>query len=170
LASRGVTKTIAGELVREHGEEKVRLQIDILDSLPKKKRDKIDDPAAYLVTAIRNGHAVPKGYVSPAERQAREQARQAKERQAAEERRRQKEEEARERAERQAADAYWKSLPPDEQSRLDAEALANADQATRDSYESMKRLGAGSDTFLIILRRDYIRQQLRNRQNMPVEA
>jgi hypothetical protein len=121
------------------------------------------------VSAIRsgeNGHAVPKGFVSAAERQRREEAKQAKERQAAEERRRKKQEEDRESDERQEADAYWKSLPADEQSRLDAEALANADQATRDTYESMKRMGRG-EGYLTIFRRDYIRQLLKNREPEP---
>jgi hypothetical protein len=164
LVKRGVSTDVARKLVQESDAEVIRLQIDILDfRLAGKKAGKIDDPAAWLVAAIRHPHTPPKDYVSPAERQQAEQARQAEERQAAEDRRRQKEEEARDHAERQAADAYWTSLSADEQSRLTEEALANADAAARDTYESMKRMRAGGDGFLSMIRRDYIRQLPKNR-------
>jgi hypothetical protein len=159
LIDRGITPAIAAGLAREHGEEKIRLQIDILDSLPKKKRDKIDDDAAYLVTAIRNGHAAPKGYVSPAERQAREEARRAKERQAAEERRRKQVEETSQQERRREEDAYWAKLTPQEQAGLEAKALAAASQSTRDTYLSMKRQRLG-DGYLAMIRREYIRTLL----------
>lgn len=165
LIKRGVTAAIASGLVREHGEEKVGAQIEILDWYAAKKPGKIEDPAAWLVSAIKSptGHAYPKGFVSAAERQRRDDAKKAKERQAAEARRRQKEEEAREHAERQKADDYWKALSAEEQSRLDAEALAAADQSTRDTYQSLKRLNSGGDGFISVIRRDYIRRLLKDR-------
>jgi hypothetical protein len=131
LIGRGITPAIAADLVREHGEEKVRLQIEILDGLPEKRRGEITDPAAYLVTAIRNGHAAPKGFISRAERQAREEARRARERQEAEDRRRRREEEARERALREGVDAYLGRLTPAERATLEAKVLAQADPETR---------------------------------------
>ena len=156
---------IATELVREHGEEAIRLQIDILDGLPEKRRGKIADPAAYLVTAIRNGHAAPKGFVGRAERQAREEARRAKERQEAEDRRRQREQAARERAEQQAVAAYWESLTPEQQAELDAAATAQADPAeVAQEWGAFRKLGQR-------LRRDqYIRQLLASRATPPAEA
>ena len=91
LTQRGVTAAVASELVRDHAEEAIRSQMEYLDWLianrPKKK---IGDPAAYLVSAIRTGNAAPAGYESPAARQAREEAKQARERKAAEDRRRQR--------------------------------------------------------------------------------
>ena len=165
LIGRGITPAMAVDLVREHGEEKVRLQIDILDGLPEKRRAKIADPAAYLVTAIRNGHAAPKGFVGRAERQAREEARQAQERKEAEDRRRRRAEAAREKAERQAIDAYWSALTPEQQVELDAAATAQADP-TEVAQESgaLRKLGQR-------LRRDqYIRQLLASRAAPPAEA
>jgi len=135
LIGRGITPAMAGELVREHGEEAIRLQIDILDGLPEKKRAKIADPAAYLVTAVRNGHAAPKGFISRAERQAREEARRARERQEAEDRRRRQEEEARERAVREEVDAYLGRLTAAERAALEAEALARTDPEARRACE-----------------------------------
>ena len=82
LIGRGVTPAMAGDLVRDHDEEKVRAQIEQLDWLVETKPKKVADPAAWLVAGIRNGHAAPKGFVSKAERQRREEARQAQEREA----------------------------------------------------------------------------------------
>ncbi|HWE97535.1 MAG TPA: hypothetical protein VG269_26490, partial [Tepidisphaeraceae bacterium] len=56
LTRRGVTDTIARQLVAEQPEEKIRLQIEILDwRLSRRKGQAIDDPAAYLVAAIKSG-------------------------------------------------------------------------------------------------------------------
>ena len=98
LASRGVTKATAVELVKQHQAEAIERQIEILDWLMEKKPAKVSEPGAYLVSAIKTGHAAPKGFTTKAERQAREEARQAKERQAAEHRRQEQEREARDRA------------------------------------------------------------------------
>ena len=165
LIGRGVTPAMAADLVREHGEEKIRLQIDILDGLPEKRRGKIADPAAYLVTAIRNGHAPPEGFVSKAERQAREEAKQARERKAAEDRRRERAEAAREKAERQAIDAYWSALTTEQQAELDAAATAQADPAeVAQEWGALRKLGQR------IRREQYIRQLLASRVAPPAEA
>lgn len=130
----GVTDTIARQLAAEHPEEKIRLQMEILEwRLSRKKGQEIEDSAAYLVAAIRsgdNGHAVPKGFVSQAERQRREEAKQAKEREAAEARRCQQQEEAQERAKQRRDDAYWESLTPEQQADIDEKSRSAADPST----------------------------------------
>jgi hypothetical protein len=130
LLERNITPGIAAELVRNHSEEKIRAQMERLDWLLEKKPEKVDDPAAYLVGAIKNDYAAPKGFVSKAERQRRAEAKQARERQAAEERRRQQEAEAKERAARQAATEYWDSLTSDQQEELDAASRETVDAET----------------------------------------
>jgi hypothetical protein len=168
LTRRGVTEKTAAELAQQHPAEAIQAKIEVFDWLAEKKDKKIEkSPAGYLVMSITNDYATPKGFVGRVERQRQEEAKQAQEREKADARRREREEEARERAERQELDAYFKSLSADEQSRLEAAALANADPATRNTYESMKRLGSGGDGFLSIIRRDYIRQLLKNRQPEP---
>jgi hypothetical protein len=157
LIGRGVTPAMAADLVRHHGEETIRTQLEHLDWLAEKKPGKVADPAAYLVTAIRNGHAAPKGFVSQAERQRREEARQAQEREQAQRRRREREQEARERAERQAVDAFIQQLTPAERQRLEAEALARADPETRQSYEE-----AGPARFRASLLLGLVREQVAN--------
>lgn len=159
LVAFGITEHSAAELVREHAGEKIRLQIEILDwRLSGKRADKIDDPAAWLVSAIKSpkGHAVPKGFVSKAERHAREEAKQAKEREKAQAKRREREESDREQKEKQAINAYWASLTPKEQAELEAAAVAQADAEQRKLIEPgpMKKFG------LVIIRDGYIRRLL----------
>jgi hypothetical protein len=157
LIGRGVSPAAAAELVRQHAEEKIRQQIEILAWYAEKKPDKIDDPAAWLVSAIRSpdGHSAPKGFVSAAERQRRAEAKQAKERLAAETRRRQEAQDASEQSRRQRANDHLNSLTPSQQAELDAAALADGGDEARQTYESLKRLKAGR-TYLDALRREYL--------------
>jgi hypothetical protein len=136
LIGRGITPAMAGALVRDHGEEQVRAQLEHLDWLAEKKPGKVADPAAWLVAAIRDGHAAPRGFVSKAERRAREEARQARERKEAEDRRRRREQTARERALREEVDAYLGRLTAAERAALEAEALAQAGPEARRALEA----------------------------------
>jgi hypothetical protein len=137
LVKRGVSAKQGKELVRNCDAETIRLQIDILDfRLAGKKAEKIDDPAAWLVAAIKHPHTPPKGFVSSAERQRREEIRQAKEREKAEERRRKQEEDASERETLRKVDAYLKRLDQTGRIALEAKVLAAASPAERETYES----------------------------------
>jgi hypothetical protein len=139
LIGRGVSEATARELARDHCEEKIAAQIERVDWLAGKKPEKVEDPAAYLVGAIKGDYAAPKGFVSEAERQCREEARQAKERQAAEERRRRRRDDARQDAERRAVAAYRESLTAEQAARLEADALARASADLRRAYETAAR-------------------------------
>jgi hypothetical protein len=165
LVQHGVTATVAAELVRNYPEEKITAQIERVDWLIEKKPEKIAEPAAYLVQAIKNDYAAPKGFVSKAERQRRLEAKQDKERQAAEERRRQREEEDRERAMRKAIIAYWESLTPKQQAELDAESRSQADP---DGLAM--ETGPMKETFQRLRRDQYIRQLLQTHEQPPVET
>jgi hypothetical protein len=168
LTNRGVTKTTAIELVERHPAEAIQLKLDVFDWLAEKQDKRIaQSPAGYLVKSIEDDYTTPKGFTSKTDRQRVEEARRAREREKAEERRRQQEQEARERADRAAADAYWKSLSAEEQSRLDAEALANADPSTREAYNTIKHLANGGDGFLYMIRREHIQRIL---HSQPAEA
>jgi hypothetical protein len=152
--------------VKEHAEDAIRLQIEILDwRLAGKKADRIEDPAAWLVSAIKRPHTPPKGFEPRAERQAREEAKQARERKAAEDRRREQAEATREKTERQAIEAYWSALTPEQQAELDAAATAQADPVeVSQEWGPLKKLGQR-------LRRDQsIRQLLASRETRPAEA
>ena len=106
---------------------------------------------AYLTEAIRKDYAAPAGFEGRAGRAERETTEREREDQA----RRAK---ARQREERARIDAYWEGLTPEQQARLDAEALEQADPATRASYEhgppALRRLARR------VLCEDYIRTLL----------
>ena len=163
LIERGITPVVAAELSRDHPEEKILAQIERLDWLKEKKPEKIDDPAAYLVGAIKSDYAVPKGFVSTAERQRRAEAKQAKERQAEEERRRKQQEQAKAREEDALVSGYWDGLSTEQKEAHDATAIAQADAEELKLIEAgpMKRFG------MTILRNNYTRKLLQSQGKLP---
>jgi hypothetical protein len=132
LIGRGVTAGVAAALVRDHGEEKVRAQGEILDWYLAKKPGKIADPAAWLVSAIKSptGHAVPEGFVSKADRERQAEAKRQSVARAAEDRRRKRAEDAEEKAELKRAADHWASLTPEQRAEVDAASIAAADPAS----------------------------------------
>jgi hypothetical protein len=166
LVARGVSAKVAAELVRRHPAEAIRAKIDVFDWMVGKQDKRLArSPAGYLVKSITDDYAPPKGYAGREERQACEEAKQARERKAAEDRRREREEAAREKAERRAIDAYWSALTPEQQAELDAAATAQADPAeVAQEWGALRRIGQR-------LRRDqYIRRLLTNQATPPTEA
>jgi hypothetical protein len=163
LIGHGVTASIIAELVRQHGEAAVMVQVEHLEWQIEKKPGKIADPAAWLVSAIKTSHAAPRGFVSQAERQRREEAKRAKERQAAEERRRKHEEEAEARRQRDLVSGYWNGLTKEQQAEHEAAALAQADA------EDLKLIGIGpmKRIGLTIIREKYTVQVLREQGKLP---
>ena len=165
LIGRGVTPGVAAALVRDHGAEKVRAQLEHLDWLVEKKPGQVDDPAAWLVSAVRNGHAAPKGFVSRAERQAREEARRAREREKDEQRRRAAADAARDRTERERAEAEIQRLTPAERAALEAEALARASSEERELYDNPPTRAFRETTLRRLLLRHVI-ERLGDREGM----
>lgn len=165
LVKRGVTRATAAELVQKHSAETIAAKIDVFDWMMEKQDKRVaKSPAGYLVKSISDDYAEPRGFVPKAERQQRQEARQAKERKAAEDRRRQQEQDAREKAERLAIEAYWDSLTPEQQAEIDAATTAQADAASLAMEKGpLKRMGQ------MIRRHDYIRQLLANREQIAAE-
>ena len=164
LVNRGVTKP-AVELVQRHPAETIQPTRRVRLADGEAGQAGRQSPAGYLVKSITDDYAAPKGFVSKAERQRQEEARQAKERQAAEERRRRQEEEARERAEKKAIAAYWDSLTPEQQAELDAAADATADPELMAMDDGpLKRIGQR------LRRNGYIQRLLEDREQVPAEA
>jgi hypothetical protein len=158
LVRRGVTEERAVELVQLYP-ERIETQIDILDGLPKKKLEKIDDPSAWLVAAIKANNTAPKGHVTKAEREKQAEAARQRHQTEAEHRRRQQQQDATERQEQKQATAYWDSLTPEQQAEVQAKADAQADPA--DLAQQTGPLKSFGQT---IRRQAYIRQLLKNRQ------
>ncbi len=163
LTKRGVTKARAAELAWKHPADIIAAKVEVFDWLTEKQDQRVaKSPAGYLVKSITDDYAEPKGFVSQAERQRRQEIQQVKEREAVEARRRKREQEARDRAERQAIAAYWDALTPEQQATLDADARAEADPEMRKLTEGpMKRFG------LKAIRDPYILKRLRSQEERP---
>jgi hypothetical protein len=163
LIDHGITEAIARQLVAEYEEDKIRRQIEILDWQEAKKPGKISDPAAWLVIAIKNGHATPKGFVSAAERQKQAEARQARERTDAEERRRKQEADAQARRENELVTGFWDGLSKEQKAEHDAIAIAQADAEELKLIEAgpMKKYG------MTIIRHTYARKLLVAQGKLP---
>ena len=131
LVERGVTRAVAADLVRDFPEDRIKAQIEQTDWLRETKPTKVKDLGPYLAEAIRKDFAAPAGFKSQAERAEAEATVRA--RQELDERARRAK--AREREERARIVRYWAELTPDEQQRLDAEALTDADPETRAAFE-----------------------------------
>ena len=136
LTKRGITTKSAAELVQQHTAEAIQAKIDVFDWLVEKQDKRVArSPAGYLVKSIDDDYARPKGFTSKAERQRRQEAGQAAERQAAEDRRRKRAEESAERARDARIAAYRKSLTPEQLARLEADAIARAGEDMRRSLD-----------------------------------
>ena len=159
LASRGVTRTTAAELVRQHPAERIEAKLEVFDWLIEKQDRRVArSPAGYLVKSIIDDYARPKGFESKATRQARAEAKRQADREAAERRRREREQAVRDRAIRDEVDAHIQRLTPAERKALEAEALAQADPEARQCYqEAPGRLRA---TVLLNLVREHVAQEL----------
>lgn len=131
LIRRGVTASVASRLAAMHSEEKILFHIECVDWLNAKKPDKIGEPGAYLASAIENDYAAPKRFVSKAEQERRDIAKQQAAATASEERRRKLAEEAKERQMAERVAAFRSSCPAEELARIEAEAIDQASEETR---------------------------------------
>jgi len=132
LVDRGVTGSVAADLVRDFPADRIRRQVEVVDWLRETKPQRVKDLGAYLADAIRKDFAPPAGFRSQAERaeaEATARAQQKQQEQARQAKARTREVEAR-------IQAYRAGLTPDERERLDAAALASADPADRAAYEA----------------------------------
>ena len=168
LASRGVTRATAAELVRQHPADAIEAKLEVFDWLMEKQDKRVArSPAGYLVKSITDDYAAPKGFESKADRQARAEAKRQADREVAERRRREREQAARDQARRQAVDAYLQGLTPAERKALEAEVLARAAPEARQGYEQAPaRLRA---TMLLGLLREHVAQEL-GREAIPAGA
>jgi hypothetical protein len=165
LVRRGVNEATALELVRQHSEEKIRAQIERVDWLIVKKPNKVEDPAAYLVCAIKEDYAPPPRFVSQAEHQRRQEAKQARERQESEERRRKQREDVAERTRNAQIASYRTSRTAEQLAQLEAEAIAQASEDTRKSLDS-EAMQPFRKTQITLLINDHIARLLQSGQIM----
>ena len=135
LMERGVSPGMAADLVEKCEAALIRGQMDILDWKLAHQPEKVAEPAAWLVEGIRRGgYGPPKGYKPKAERerQAREDEQARRQLAARQEAERSEQERivAAEEARNTRRESYWRSLSPEEQAFLKAEALRGDPQGS----------------------------------------
>lgn len=174
LAGHGVTPAMATQLIQAHGEEAIRTQLEHLEWLLEKKPEKISDPAAWLVSAIRNGHAKPKGFRSRADREAQSLKRQAEQDQLArkqvEQALAEAEKERREAEEKSFIEAYWEALSEPEQAELDTASKTSDDPELASLWQREKstRNKEVRPTYQRMRRHTYIRHLLTASGQLPL--
>ena len=136
LIRHGISACSARDLVTRHGVERIEFQIECLEWLLDKHPDRIEEPAAYLFSAIEKDFSPPKRFVTKAERQRRAAEKQARDLESARKKRLQQEQDDRVKAERLAVNAYRQALTPEQLNQLEADAIAQADEGMRSSLAS----------------------------------
>jgi hypothetical protein len=154
LIARGVTRSVAAELVRDFPAERLRRQVEVADWLRETKPKRVTDVGAYLAEAIRKDFAAPAGFQSRAERAEAEVTARARQEQQEQARRAK----AHARASEARVRAYWEALPPERRATLEAEALAGADPADRAAYAAAA--GPARRLLQVGLREAHIRRLL----------
>lgn len=132
LVDRGVTPSVAANLVRDYPQELIEMQIAVLDRLQQaKEREPIRNPAGYLVKAIKEGY-LPPANLAPKKSSSKRQV--AMNRAAAET----------PDPVREAIEAYLSSLSQEETDALEREALERADRHLVEGYQRSKEAGGAA--------------------------
>lgn len=164
LVARGVSASTAVELVASVPGEAIARQVEAFDWLVTREDRRIRlSPAGYLVEAIRKGFALPRGFASKADREAKRRKADDLFSQAHQDRLREREQAAREKADREAVDRFWDALEAEERARMDDQALAGADPEVADAYRAMTPASLRAVFFRDSIRDPYLRALLADR-------
>ncbi len=129
LIDRGVTPSVATELVRDYPQELIAMQMEVLDRLRQaKEREPMRNPAGYLVESIRKGY-VPSNKLRP-KKVAATPAAEAK-----------IDTPPKKTPVEQQIDAYLSSLSKEEIDALEQTALESAEATLSEGYHRSKRAG-----------------------------
>lgn len=143
LESRGVSSKVAAELSLQFAPEKVQEKLELFDwFLARNDKRMGENPAGFLVKAIREDYVLPKGFKTTAKREEEQAASASKKARAAAEK--DLKETLRKRAEenrRQPLWDYWNGLSAEEQSELELEAVEQSDSFRRKRYLASQQSG-----------------------------
>jgi len=136
LIFRGVTESVAKELIATEEAIQIEEKIEVFDWLQSKEKTRVQNPGGFLVASIRKNYEAPKEYESPEEREMKEAATLEKQRKKAALR---KQSDAKEAAKKEEAlrkqpwiDNYWDALSEPEQNSLRDEVMDTMDDITKE--------------------------------------
>ena len=158
LVRHGVTRRKAKALVAAYPADRIALQIEVLDWMTEHRPSRVAEPAGFLVRAIEDDYAPPKGFVPSAIREQHRQEAEAAHREAQEHRRRKAEEAEHARAEQDRLRHVWESLDPAQRTQLDAQALSAAEPGVVDVYREMTLPSLKDAFFRTSIREPFLRR------------
>jgi hypothetical protein len=134
LVDAGVRFETAVELAGKYPADYIESKIQLTEHLTKTKSKKVsDNPPGFLITAIRTDIPLPRTFVTPEQKQAKEEAKKKRQEVLRQQEAKRKEREAEaERERRRTIDQFWVSLPESERVSAQAEALSRADRMYQD--------------------------------------
>jgi len=134
LIDAGVRLETAVELAGKYPAAYIEAKIQLTEHLTKTQSKKVsDNPPGFLITAIRNDIPLPRSFVTPEQKQAKEEAKRKRlEAQRQQEALRKEREAAAELERRQAIQGFWASLGVADRKAAEAEAIAQADRMYQD--------------------------------------
>ncbi len=165
LVERGVTRSVAAEVVRDFPEAQIQAQIERADWLRETKPKRVKDLGAYLVEAIRKDFAPPADFEGRAAREQREAIARAQQEQVRQTKAREQAIQIREEEIQKRIAVYWAALSAEQQAEIEAAALARATPEQRQVYEDA-RLPSFRRTYLQTLRQEHLRRLL----DLPVSG
>lgn len=162
LVDLGVAAKTARELVEKYPEERIRLQIEVVEWLRKTGKRKIADRAGFLTRAIREDYSRPEGFLTKAEKAERQRLQHERRRVEVAEARRKQEQARKSQEQRARVHSYWETLSEAEKEAHRAEAIAAADPESRELYESSRssRRSMAETIFRVAIRDPYLRTKL----------
>ncbi len=167
LVQRGVSRAKAEDLIRQHTRERIQQKLEIFDWMGERKDKRIGkNPAGWLVKAIEDDYAVPNGFESKEDREAREEAQRERDRQAAEEVQHRRADQKRQAEEAKAVDAYLARLTPDDRAILEAEAIASSPDDVRRNLEDPE-LALLRNSLKKMCLRTYIAEKIKQESPAP---
>lgn len=134
LVDAGVRFETAVELAGKYPADYIESKIQLTEHLTKTKSKKVsDNPPGFLITAIRTDIPLPRTFVTPEQKQAKEEAKKKRQEVLRQQEAKRKEREAEaERERRRTIDQFWVSLPESERVSAQADALSRADRMYQD--------------------------------------
>jgi hypothetical protein len=142
LIDAGVRLETAVELAGKYPAAYIESKILLTEHLTKTNSKKVsDNPPGFLITAIRNDIPLPRTFVTPEQKQAKDEARRKRlEAQRQQEAQRKEREEAAEKERRRAIQQFWDALSGEARSAAEAEAIQQADRMYQDLLAKGGRL------------------------------
>jgi hypothetical protein len=167
LIDRGVTPSTAAQLTAAYSAEAITQKLEVFDWLVQNKDQRLSkNPAGYLVDSIRKDYAAPAGFepraVREQKKQTAEQRQKQKQEEAAAARRQLEQEQATLKAVREHINRILKSLTPQELKALEDQALANADEKSRE-------VAQGQDKIAKAMRRNLLEREILRVYALPPE-